>query len=126
MFHYRSSPLDPRLVAITGHLRAIEKELGSIGKGAGRRASESALAAGNQINDAIWPVLNAIADRYLRLQSVAVDEAANFSDNAVKTGSKLGTDALERFAVQAKRSPLVTLSVAVGLGFLIGFAFRRQ
>jgi hypothetical protein len=126
MFQYRTSQFDPRVTAIAGHLRAIEKELGSLGKGAGRRAAATASATGNQISEAIWPILNAIADRYLQAQSSAVGEAATFGNNAVKTGSKLGRDALERVAVQAKRSPLVTLLVAVGLGLLIGFAVRRK
>jgi hypothetical protein len=39
MFHHRSSKFDPRISAIAGHLRAIEKELGGIGQSAGRRAS---------------------------------------------------------------------------------------
>ena len=126
MFHQRSSQFDPRITAIAGHLRAIEKELGSLGKGAGRRATATASAAGNQISDAIWPILNAIADRYLQAQNAAVDEAATFSNKAVKTGSKLGGEALDRVAVYTKRSPLVTLSVAIGLGLLIGFAVRRK
>ena len=53
MFHRRSSEFDPRVSAIAGHLRAIEKELGGIGRSAGRNASASASAAGNQIAEAI-------------------------------------------------------------------------
>ena len=32
MFHHRSTEFDPRVSAIASHLRAIEKELGGIGK----------------------------------------------------------------------------------------------
>ena len=39
MFQHRASQFDPRVAAIAGHLRAIEKELGVLGKSAGRRAS---------------------------------------------------------------------------------------
>jgi hypothetical protein len=35
MFHCRSTEFDPRISAIVGHLRAIEKELGGIGNEAG-------------------------------------------------------------------------------------------
>jgi hypothetical protein len=62
----RSSEFDPRVSAIPGHLRAIENELGGIGRGAGRRASTTASAAGNQVADAIWPILNDIVDRFGR------------------------------------------------------------
>jgi hypothetical protein len=55
MFHRRSTEFDPRVSAIAGHLRAIEKELGEIGRSAGQNASASAATAGNQIAEAIWP-----------------------------------------------------------------------
>jgi hypothetical protein len=76
MFQHRSTEFDPRVSAIAGHLRAIEKELGGIGRSAGRNASASASAAGNQIAEAIWPILNDIVDRFGRGQRAAVDEAA--------------------------------------------------
>ena len=39
MFQHRSTEFDPRISAIASHLRAIEKELGGIGRSASRRAS---------------------------------------------------------------------------------------
>jgi hypothetical protein len=126
MFQLRSSEFDPGVSAIAGHLRAIERELGGIGKNASRRASGSASAAGNQIADAIWPILNDIVHRLGRGQRVAVDEAANFGNEAIKIGSRNGNDALERIATQAKRRPMVTLAVAIGVGILIGVAVRRS
>jgi ElaB/YqjD/DUF883 family membrane-anchored ribosome-binding protein len=115
MFHRRSREFDPRISAIAGHLRAIEKELGGIGNSACRRASASATAAVKQIADAIGPVLKEIEDRFRTGQRLAVDEAAS-----------LGNDALERIATQARHRPLVTLAVAVGVGILIGIAGRRS
>jgi hypothetical protein len=126
MFHRRPAEFDPRLSAIAGHLHAIEKELGGIGRSAGRRASASASAAGYQIADAIGPILNDIGDRFRRGQRVAVDEAASFGNEAVRVGAKVGNDALERIANQAKHRPLFTLAVAIGVGVLIGFAGRRN
>ena len=84
MFHHRSTEFDPRLSAIAGHLRAIEKELGGIGRSASRNASASASAAGNQIAEAIWPILNEIVDRFGRGQCAVVDEAASFGKEAAK------------------------------------------
>jgi hypothetical protein len=126
MFHRRSSEFDPRLSAIAGHLRAIEKELGGIGTSAGRRASAGAAAAGTQIAEAIAPLLSELGERFRRGQRVAVDEAASFGNEAVKAGARVGNDALERIAYQAKHRPLVTLAVAIGVGVLIGFAGRRN
>jgi hypothetical protein len=88
MFHHRSSMFDPRVSAIAGHLRAIEKELGGIGQSAGLRASSGAIA------DAIGPILNDIVDRFSRGQRVAVDQAASFSDDAINVGARFGNNAL--------------------------------
>jgi hypothetical protein len=126
MFHHRSTEFDPRISAIAGHLRAIEKELGRMGKSAGRRASASASVAGNQIADAIGPILSEIVDRFRRGQSLALEEAASFSNEAVKSGARVGKDALQRIATETKHRPLVILAVAIGVGVLIGIAGRRK
>jgi ElaB/YqjD/DUF883 family membrane-anchored ribosome-binding protein len=127
MFHHRSTEFEPRISAIAGHLRAIEKELGGMGKSAGRRASSSASAAGNQIADVIGPILSEIVDRFRRGQSLAVDEATSFGNEAVKTGARLGNErSAARIASEAKHRPLVTLAVAIGVGVLIGIAGRRE
>ena len=82
MFQDRATQFD-RVSAIAAHLRAIEKELGGIGRSAGRNASASASSAGNQIAEAIWPILNDIVDRFGRGQRAAVDEAARASESAI-------------------------------------------
>jgi len=126
MFQNGRKEFDPRVSAIAGHLRAIEKELGAISQGAGRRAASSASAAGNQIADAILPILNEIIDRFGRGRRVGIDEAANFGNEVVKIGATVGSDALNRIATQTKNRPLVTLAVAIGVGILIGMAARRS
>jgi ElaB/YqjD/DUF883 family membrane-anchored ribosome-binding protein len=126
MFAHRASQFDPRVAAIAGHLHAIEKELGSLGKSAGRRASSSVSTAGNQIVEAIWPILNEVGDSFRRGQRVAVDEAASFGNEAVKRGARMGSDALGQIADQARRRPLITLAVAIGVGVLIGAVARRN
>jgi hypothetical protein len=126
MFHYRSNQLDPRLAAIAGHLRAIEKDLGILGRRAGQGAADRASAAGDQLADALGPILTDIADRFRRGQRVAVDEAANIGNEAVRFGARVGNDAIERIAHQAKQRPLFTLAVAIGIGVLIGFSGRRN
>ena len=126
MFQHRTSEFDPRVSAIAHHLRAIEKELGALGRGAGRRASSGASTAANQLVDTISPILSDLADRFRRGQRIATDEAASFSDHAVKFGARAGSDALDRLAGQAKERPLITLAVAVGIGVLIGAVMRRD
>jgi ElaB/YqjD/DUF883 family membrane-anchored ribosome-binding protein len=128
MFHRRSSA-----AAIEHHLRAIENELGRIGRNAGRQASARAFAVGDQIGNAvtpilseITPILSEIADRLRSGRRVATDEAARFGNEAVKFGGKIGNDALDRIAMEVETRPLVTLAVAIGVGILIGIAGRRR
>lgn len=125
MFQPRSSDFEPRVSAIVDHLRAIEKELNTIGRKAGRSASASAAAAGSQIADAIGPILNEIGDRFRRGQRVEADEAVSLGNEAVRLGSRFGNDAMAQVASQARQRPLLTLAVAIGVGFLIGASTRR-
>jgi ElaB/YqjD/DUF883 family membrane-anchored ribosome-binding protein len=126
MFQPRSKDFpDPRIAAIVNHLRAIQDELGEIGKSAGRRGSVSAAAASHQIADALAPILNNIVERFWRGQRAAVDQAAGLGNQAVKASARAGNEALARIARQTGRHPLLTLAVAVGVGILIGAASRR-
>ena len=126
MFQHRPTDFDPRLAAIAGHLRAIEKQLGGITRNAGNRASASASSASNQIAEAIGPILSDVMDRFRRGQRYAADEAVNVGSEAARIGSQFGNDALERITAQAKSRPLFALGVAVGVGILIGMAGRRR
>ena len=114
------------MAVIADHLRAIEKELGGVRQSAGRRTAARATRAGNQIVDAIVPVLSELVDWFGRGQRATVDEAASFGTEAVKMGAKIGSDAIEQVATQAKKRPLITLAVAIGVGILIGMARRTR
>jgi|HubBroStandDraft_5_1064220.scaffolds.fasta_scaffold245088_1 hypothetical protein len=126
MFQYRSRQFDPRLTAIAGHLRAIEKDLGILGRQAGRGAVDRAATASDQIADILGPILGDIRERFRRGQSAVVDEVSGLANETARFGAKAGSDALDRIADQAKHRPLFTLAVAVGIGVLIGFASRRD
>ena len=126
MFQHRATEFDPRVSAIAGHLRAIEKELGGVGRSARQYGSGSASAAGNQIAEAILPILNDIVDRLGRGQRAAVDEAASLGKEAVKISARVGNDALGRIVTQTRNRPVAALAVAIGVGILIGVAVRRS
>jgi hypothetical protein len=126
MFQPRSSEFEPSLTAIVDHLRAIEKELGKLGQKAGRRAVGSASAAGDQIADAIAPVLSDLVDRFRRGRRAAVGGAVKLGDEAAGIGSRIGRGAARRAADQGAQRPLLTLAVVVGIGVLIGAAVRRS
>jgi ElaB/YqjD/DUF883 family membrane-anchored ribosome-binding protein len=125
MFHRRSSEFEPRISAITDHLRGIRKELGIIGDSAGQSAAGAAAAAVEQIADALRPVLQDIEDRLRAGQRRAVDQAANLANEAMRTGSAAGRQALSRLGEQAEGHPLAAVAVALGVGVLIGVAACR-
>jgi ElaB/YqjD/DUF883 family membrane-anchored ribosome-binding protein len=126
MFQPRLKDFDPRVGAIVDHLRAIEKELRAFGKSSGKRASAEAAVAGDRIAETIGPILNDIVERFRQGQQVALDQASTYGNQAVKIGGKVGADAVERVADQAKQRPLVTLAIALGVGILIGAAVSRS
>ena len=125
MFRHRSTDFDTRASNIAGHLRAIEGELGGIGRSAGQRAAAGASVTGDHIADAIGPILSAIIDRFGRGQRVAMDQAASFGNNAIEVGARMGNETLGRVGTQTKHRPMAALAVAMGVGLLIGFALRR-
>jgi ElaB/YqjD/DUF883 family membrane-anchored ribosome-binding protein len=126
MFHHRSSVFAPRISVIEGHLRALEKELEKVGRRAGRRTSAAASAAGDQMSDAIATILSEMVDRFRSGRRLAGDEAARLGNEAVRIGTRIGNDTLQRIATEVEHRPLTTLAVAIGVGILIGFAARRR
>ena len=126
MFQPRLKDFDPRVGAIVDHLRAIEKELRSVGKSSGRRASAEAAAVGDHIAEIIGPILADIGAHFRQGQQVALDQASTLGNQAVKIGSKVGADAAETISDQTKQRPFVMLAVALGVGILIGAAARRN
>jgi hypothetical protein len=127
MFQPRSTVFsDPRVTAIVDHLRAIERELADIGRRSGRRASANASAAGDQIAEAMGPILDDLIERFRRGRRAAAAGAANLGDEAVRMGTRAGRDALGRITNQTQQRPMLMLAVAVGVGILIASAARRH
>jgi ElaB/YqjD/DUF883 family membrane-anchored ribosome-binding protein len=122
MFQFRSSAFGPSVNAIQKHLGAVEKELESIGRLAGRRGSAAAAQAGEQIGDAISSIMSDMVDRFTARGRAAGDQAALFGNQALKLGKSYGSDAVQRVSAQVEDRPLVTLGVALGIGILIGAA----
>jgi hypothetical protein len=122
MFQYRSSAFGPSAGAIQKHLGAIEKELETIGRIAGRRGTAVASAASEQIGDAISSIVNEMIDRFAARGRAAGDKAALLGNQALKLGTRYGNDAVERVSAEAESRPLLTLGVALGVGVLIGAA----
>lgn len=125
MFHRRSSEFEPRIAAITDHLRGIRMELGAIGDRASRNASGATAAAMDQIAEALRPVLQDIEDRLRAGQRRAVDRATDLANEALRSGSDAGRYTLDRVGEQTEEHPLAAIAIALGVGFLIGIAAYR-
>jgi hypothetical protein len=118
MFHHRSSAFATNVSAIEGRLRALENELERIGRTAGRHTSAGISAAGDHVGDAIATAVTEVVDRFRKGRRLAGEEATRFGNEA----AKFGNDALQRMASEVEHRPLVILTVAVGVGILIGMA----
>ena len=99
----------PNVREIERRLRSLEQQLERVGD----RTSESTAEIVERVGAAIAPVLSSIADRFRGGAHSMTDEAA-----------KLGNDALRRLSNEVDHRPLMTLSVAVGVGMLVGLASR--
>jgi len=95
----------PNVRDIERRLRSLERQLERVGD----RTSESTAEIVERVGAAIAPVLSSIADRFRGGAHSMTDEAA-----------KLGNDALRRLSNEVEHRPLMTLSVAVGVGMLVG------
>jgi hypothetical protein len=126
MFHQRSSAFAPRISIIEGHLRALEQELENVGRKAGRRTSAAASAASDQMGDAIATILSEMVGRFRSGPPLVGDEAVRLGNEAVRIGTRISNDTLQRIATEVEHRPLVTLAVAIGAGILIGFVGRRR
>jgi ElaB/YqjD/DUF883 family membrane-anchored ribosome-binding protein len=126
MFHHRATAFGPSVTAIQQHLGAVEKELEKIGRIAGSRTSIAASAASEQTGETISTILADMLDRFRNGGRMAREQAARFSNQAIRLGANYGNDALERVATEVEDRPLITMGVALGVGILIGSAVLRN
>jgi hypothetical protein len=122
MFQHRRSDFAPSVAAIQKHLGGVERELEKIGRIAGRRTSDAAASASDQIGDAISTILSEMVDRFRKGGQVAGDQAGRLGNQALDLGAKYGSNVLQRVANEAEQRPLFTIAVALGIGILIGVA----
>lgn len=122
MFQYRSDTFGPSVSAIQKHLGAVERELETIGRIAGRQGTAAASAAGERIGEAVSATLGDLIDRVRTQSQTAGEQAARFGNRALRFGADYGNEAVERVSARTQAQPLFTLGVALGVGILIGAA----
>lgn len=94
-------------------LRQLETRVGRV-TNIGTRAAAS---GANHVMDTVSSALGDISDRFR-------DRFRNGTMTADAT--KYGQDALHRIAHEVEHRPLLTLAVAIGVGYLAGMAGRRN
>jgi ElaB/YqjD/DUF883 family membrane-anchored ribosome-binding protein len=98
------------LTEIMRALRDLEKRLRSLGPAAKSDARE----AGGALTELLSETLSDLADRLRERARGVGGEAA-----------RVGSDAIRRVEEEVGNRPLMTLAVAAGIGFLLGFLNRR-
>jgi hypothetical protein len=121
MFHRHSS-----VAEIQRHLNGIEYELRRLGRDAGRQASGSVAALRNQIAETVIPLLNEVAHLLHSSPRFLGTEAARLRNDALRAGTHLSRQTLNRVASEVEHRPVMLLAVLLGLGILIGLAGRHR
>ena len=120
MFHRRSSEFEPRISAITDHLRGIRRELGRDRRQCWSKCLRYRGGHRRPDRDALRPVLQDIEDRFRAGQRRAVvrprTSPTRRSGRVPRPGAGLWTGSSE----QAEAHPLTTIAVALGVGLLMG------
>jgi ElaB/YqjD/DUF883 family membrane-anchored ribosome-binding protein len=124
MFHHRPSAFASSIAASQKHLGAVEKELENIGRIAGEKTSAAAKSAAtsvsDQLSDAIGTIVNEMVERLRQGRRTTVDQAARLGRHMLDTGASYGSTAVERVSNEIEERPFITMSVALGIGILIG------
>jgi hypothetical protein len=101
-------------------LRQLEARVGRVTDFGTRAAASGA----NHVMDAVSNALGDIGDRFRdRFRGSSMTSEATRLGNGA---TKLGQDALHRIAQEVEHRPLLTLAVAIGVGYLAGMAGRRD
>ena len=92
MFQYRSNSFGPSVSAIQKHLGAVERELETIGRVAGRRGSATASAAGAQIGEAVSATLSDLIERLRDAVPIplVLHGSSGVPDDALAAGVRAG------------------------------------
>lgn len=104
-------------------IRSLEKRLAQLTSGATIRSTVS--GATTQVGNAVTQASNQVGDM---VADTLTDVAAKIRGGAtsVTSAARLGTGAIQRIGEELERRPLMTVAIALGIGFLAGLAGRRE
>lgn len=90
---------------------------------------QSVTGATNQMGDAVSAVINRASTQvgeYVADKVSGVAGRVRDSATSVTGVAKAGTGAMQRIGGELERRPLMTVAIALGIGFLAGLAGRRD
>jgi ElaB/YqjD/DUF883 family membrane-anchored ribosome-binding protein len=100
----------------------IEQLLRQLEMRVGRVTNIGTRAAANGANQLLDTISNALSDAGERFR----DRFRGGTGSVARDATKFGQDALQRIAQEVEHRPLLTLAVAIGVGYLAGMASRRN
>ena len=103
-------------------LRQLETRVGRVTDFGTRAAASGANHVMDTVSNALGDIGDRFRDRFRNGSSSMTSEATRLGNEA----TKLGQDALHRIAQEVEHRPLLTLAVAIGVGYLAGMAGRRD
>jgi len=109
-------------------MRRLEKQIGRLSGMAGRTSADVSRSAGD-FGEAVMAAIGDVTNRFRSSARNVGDDAAHWGNEAAKFGSeaaKFGNTALRRLSDEVEHRPLMTLAIAVGVGFLFGMMKRHD
>ncbi len=104
-------------------IRSLEHRLAQLTSRKNIRSTVS--SATNQVGSAVTNASNHVGDM---VADTLADVATKIRGSAtsVTSAARLGTGAMQRIGTELERRPLMTVAIALGIGFLAGLAGRRE
>jgi ElaB/YqjD/DUF883 family membrane-anchored ribosome-binding protein len=103
-------------------LRGLETHVGRVTEIGTRAASSGANQVMDTVSNALSDLGDRVRDRLRNGSGSMTREAGRLGQEA----GRLGQDAFHRIAQEVEHRPLLTLAVAIGVGYLAGMAGRRD
>ena len=104
-------------------IRRLENRLAQLTSSKNIRSTVS--SATNQVGSAVTSASNHVGDMVADTLTEVADKIRGGA-TSVTNAARLGTGAIQRIGTELERRPLMTVAIALGIGFLAGLAGRRE
>jgi ElaB/YqjD/DUF883 family membrane-anchored ribosome-binding protein len=104
-------------------IRSLENRIAELTSSKNIRSTVS--SATNQVGSAVTNASNHVGDMVADTLTEVADKIRGGA-TSVTSAARLGTGAIQRIGNELERRPLMTVAIALGIGFLAGLAGRRE